>query len=73
MDLRRIVGGPLLWIRGFFDGFGDGHCLSHRHAAVTMLLALDRELDGEDVLALEAPRLMIGARTMGGSGSGWTV
>ena len=71
MRLRSIVGGPVLRVRRLVDRFGDGDRLGHGGAAVGMFLALHREFDGKDMLALQPPRFVVWAATMrhlGGQG-----
>ena len=65
VGLRGIVGGPLLRIGRLLDRFGDGHRLGDGRAAVTVLLPLDRELDGEDMLTFQSPCFMVRTGTMG--------
>jgi hypothetical protein len=65
MGLCRIIGGPILGVRGLLDGFGDGDGLRDGHTAVAVLLALHGKLDGKEMLALYTPCFMVWAGTMG--------
>jgi hypothetical protein len=49
-----------------FDRFCHGDSLRDRHTAVGMFLALHGEFDGENVLALQAPRFVIRTGAMWG-------
>ena len=53
-----------------FDRFGDCNCLGDGGAPVTMLLTLDRELHGKDVLTFETASFMVRTGTVGSFGIG---
>src|SRR5882724_4229425 len=65
MSLRRIIGGPVLGVRGLCDGFRNGNCLSYGCAAVAVLFALHGEFDGEEMLTLQPPCFVVRAGTVG--------
>ena len=59
MSLGLIVSGPVLRIRVL--RLRDSDLLSDRRTSVAVVLPLQNKLDGKDMLALDAARLMIGA------------
>ena len=63
--LRCIIGGPFLGVPWLSDRFRDGDGLGHGCAAVAVFLALHGKFDGEEMLALQPPRFMVGTGTMG--------
>jgi len=61
MGLSIVVSSPILWIGGALPCFSDGHALGNRRASVSVLFTFHNKGRSENMFALNAASLVVGA------------